>query len=181
MHRATFIPVFVLVKIPPAKFLFGAAHKCVQYTACCVSMYLASSNSAPRFMACHYFLCDFPPRVVIALLGSPTGHLWLTFMLGHAPVRVGWSADPFGHSNTMAYMARHSTLHATHEGMHDCCGCCGYWHTWAPSRSFAHIVIAWITLYCWLAFEQATTCLPTELYTCRWPTVSWMHLWRVWV
>ena len=33
------------------------------------------------------------------------GHLWLTSLLNHAPVRIGWSADPFGHSNTMAYIS----------------------------------------------------------------------------
>lgn len=32
------------------------------------------------------------------------GHLWLTSVLNHAPIRVGWSADPFGHSNTMAFL-----------------------------------------------------------------------------
>ena len=33
------------------------------------------------------------------------GHLWIQSVLGHRPVRVGWSADPFGHSNTMAYVS----------------------------------------------------------------------------
>ena len=32
------------------------------------------------------------------------GHMFLGSTLGHAPVRVSWSADPFGHSNTMAYL-----------------------------------------------------------------------------
>jgi hypothetical protein len=32
------------------------------------------------------------------------GHMWLRSVLGHPPVRVGYSADPFGHSNTFAYI-----------------------------------------------------------------------------
>ena len=33
------------------------------------------------------------------------GHAFLTSVLGHAPVRVGYSADPFGHSATQAYLS----------------------------------------------------------------------------
>ena len=33
------------------------------------------------------------------------GHLFLSSVLGHAPVRVGYSADPFGHSSSAAYLA----------------------------------------------------------------------------
>jgi hypothetical protein len=37
--------------------------------------------------------------------GAALGHLFLSSVLGHAPVRVGWSADPFGHSSTAAFLA----------------------------------------------------------------------------
>ena len=40
------------------------------------------------------------------------GHLFTASVLGHAPVRVGWSADPFGHSNTMAYASALSAYDA---------------------------------------------------------------------
>ena len=33
------------------------------------------------------------------------GHMFLSSALEHAPVRFGWSADPFGHSNTVATLA----------------------------------------------------------------------------
>ena len=33
------------------------------------------------------------------------GHAFLSSVLGHAPVRVGYSADPFGHASTAAYLA----------------------------------------------------------------------------
>ena len=32
------------------------------------------------------------------------GHAFLTSVLGHAPIRVGYSADPFGHSASYAYL-----------------------------------------------------------------------------
>jgi len=32
------------------------------------------------------------------------GHAFLSSVLGHAPVRIGYSADPFGHSSSMGYI-----------------------------------------------------------------------------
>lgn len=40
------------------------------------------------------------------------GHLFVQSVLGHAPVRVGWSADPFGHGSTMAYISALSAYDA---------------------------------------------------------------------
>ena len=37
--------------------------------------------------------------------GTTLGHLFAQSVLGAPPVRVGWSADPFGHSSSMAYLA----------------------------------------------------------------------------
>lgn len=32
------------------------------------------------------------------------GHLWVQSAMGHAPVRVGWQADPFGHSTGYSFI-----------------------------------------------------------------------------
>ena len=40
------------------------------------------------------------------------GHLWAQSTLGHAPVRIGWQADPFGHSTAYAFIQSQAAFNA---------------------------------------------------------------------